>query len=109
MRRMSSTIVTIGLLAALSTACSEGEERADWSRICVDREQVRVEDSNCPDDDLDHGRFFHPVWVASGHRSPPVGEKPIAGSFTGTKPSAGTIGRPPASGGFGTTRGSTAG
>lgn len=112
---MKSKVVRLGLTASLAislAACAsdddDAEVRADHHRICVDNDQVRVEDTNCPDDDSD-GHFFHPYWIYGSHSAPGVGSKVVPGSYSTVKPTSGTIARPPAKGGFGTFRSGSVG
>lgn len=96
--------ITIGVVAALAlAACGSGESNADYNRICLDENGVRVEDHNCPDDDSRNG-FFYPIWLYGHTAAPAVGSRPPAGSYVTTKPATGSIARPPAKGGFGTFR-----
>lgn len=98
-----SKVVTVSVLLALASACNSGENKADYNRICLDQNGVRVEDANCPDDDLHHG-FFYPIWIHNTYPAPAVGSKPAAGTYSTVKPASGSIARPPAKGGFGTFR-----
>lgn len=116
-----STSVTLGLvlLAGVSFACASEPDQefmeiaADHQQMCVqiedDFELVRSEDGNCPDENESHANFYpgYYYWYYMGRAHgtpPPVGAKvPVAsGSFT--RPSSGTIAKPPASGGFGVTQ-----
>lgn len=122
MKRISSTIVSIGLLATLAAACEKKDEKADWSVVCTvdaskgvgtdhlppptaaEKKLRRVTDENCGDlknPDPNRGGFYYPMWIASGYRAPAVGELLIPGSYVGVKPGAGTIGKAPETGGFG--------
>lgn len=101
-------IIVSTLVATLTgtTACSgDDEDYTDNTQICV-RQEIRVDDMEC-EHGSSGGGVSPALWyfLGRGSAAPPVGSKVSGGSFT--KPS-GTIGRVPASGGFGT-RGGTSG
>lgn len=101
-------IIVSTLVATLTgtAACSSDEDEADSTQICV-RQEIRVDDSECEREGGSGGGSNAALWyfLGRGMAAPPVGSKVSGGSFI--KPS-GTIGRVPASGGFGT-RGGTSG
>lgn len=117
-----STAVTVGLVlaAGVSFACASGEDdqefmdvNADHQQVCVKVEDennfVRAEDDQCPDENTSHAHFYpgYHYWyyLGSAHGTPPpVGSKVTPGHGSFTRPTSGTIAKPPASGGFGTFR-----
>lgn len=106
MRRLSSVSVTVGavLTAGIALAgCSADEP--DHTEICVDSQTMeRVPDERCEQHSLSSSTFLW-YYLGRSFAAPPVGSKVTSGSFT--KPTTGTVGRVPSSGGFGTFKGST--
>lgn len=125
MKRSTSVVMGAMLAAAVSFACASGEDDqefmdvdADHQQVCTEvkhnGELVRVEDEKCPDENEHHAHFspgyYYWYYLGKAHGTPPaVGASvPVAnGSFT--RPSTGTIARPPATGGFGVTKVSVGG
>lgn len=117
-----STSVTVGLVlaAGISFACASGEDdqefmdvNADHQQVCVKVEDednfIRADDDKCPDENEHHAHFYpgyyYWYYMGSAHGSPPpVGSKVSTTSGSFTRPTSGTIARPPASGGFGVFR-----
>jgi len=125
-----STAVTIGLVlaAGVSFACASEPDQefmdteADHQQVCVEVQDngdlVRDDDSDCPADREDNshsgGHYYsgYHYWYYLGraHGAPPaVGSKVNSSHGSFTRPSTGSIARPPASGGFGTFRALVAG
>lgn len=119
MRRLSSrTVSLVGTaslaLALTGLACADsGDEdeyqtvNTDYGRICVKHdhatgEDMRVDDSNCPDGG---GGGGHLIWInqTTGHRAPAIGQRVPSGTpFLAHPPAGGTWSVPSGSGGFGT-------
>lgn len=115
-----STAVTVGLvlMAGVSFACASEPDQefmdvnADHQQMCVQVQDngdlIRDHDAKCPDEDEHHAHFNTGFWywyyLGRVHGTPPpVGKQvPVGGSFT--RPTSGTIAKPPASGGFGVTK-----
>lgn len=112
MKRSTQIVVGKVLLAgaafAGATGCSSEPEytevQSDHQEICVDQQtQVRVADHLCDDGDGHGGRYHH--WYQSrAHGPAPAVGKQINPAWGSSARPAGSISRPPASGGFGTTR-----
>jgi len=115
------TILASGIAFAMA-GCSEDEwstTQAAYSEICVQvgpggQQVTRVSDDNCTSDNDRCSTYIYPghyywYYLGRSQQAPPVGAHlPIAsGQFS--RPASGTIARPPASGGFGTTRVSVGG
>lgn len=101
-RSTSVTLCIIPLLVTALSGCAEDEEvNADYSQVCVeDDTDIRVEDNNCDTDSTGS----HWVWFPHHLLMPPVGDRINPAFGVTTKPTSGTIARPPAKGGFGTFR-----
>lgn len=122
MKRKISGAVTTGIVlaAAVSFACASGEDdqefmdvNADHQQVCVKVEDqdnfIRAEDKECGDENEHHAHFYpgYHYWyyMGSAHGTPPpVGSKVSTTSGSFTRPSTGSIAKPPSSGGFGTFR-----
>lgn len=121
MKRSMSVATGLILTVVMSTACSSEPDQefmdaeADHQQVCVkpqgNGELERRPDHECSDQDDDGrsgGSSCVVCWYFIGRAfgaPPAVGSKLPAytpGSFT--RPSSGTIAKPPASGGFGTTK-----
>lgn len=98
MKRAAS--ITIGvILAGLVTGCSDSEQ-SDYSEVCVDREMTILPEDQCDDDgDRASGHGF--IYVPGSAHVGAHGTR-YTSSYTSVRPTSGTIGRVPASGGFGT-------
>jgi hypothetical protein len=111
MRRAATTIVLSAMFLSLVSACaSEPEARPDYIEWCQDEESWnRVPDEECENGGSGGsipGRKRRWVYSLNNDRVPAVGK---TASATATRPTTGTIGRAPSSGGFGTFGGGTAG
>lgn len=111
MRRAATTIVLSAMFLSLASACSsKPEERPDYIEWCQDEESWnRVPDEECENGGSGGsvpGRKRRWVYSLNNERVPAVGK---SASATAIRPTSGTIGRAPASGGFGTFRGGTGG
>lgn len=114
MRRATTTIVLSAMFLSLAAACSSKPEgRPDYIEWCQDEESWnRVPDEECENGGSGGSVPGHPgrkrrwVYSLNNERVPAVGK---SASATAIRPTSGTIGRAPASGGFGTFRGGTGG
>lgn len=114
-------VLAAGVVFALGCASEPDQEfmdeSADHQQICVEISQdgqqlERVDDDDCPSDEDNNGQstFYpgYPYWYYLGRAygsPPPVGQRlPLASHGSFSRPQGGTIARPPATGGFGTTR-----
>lgn len=121
-----STSVTLGLVlfAGVSFACASEPDQefmdteADHQQVCVqvedDEELVRSEDGKCGDENESHAHFYpgyyYWYYIGRAHGTPPpVGGKVSTTSGSFTRPTSGSIAKPPPSGGFGTFRAPVAG
>lgn len=103
MKRTASIVLGIGF-ASLLAGCQEDPEpeevRSDHSEVCVNREMTILPEDQCDDDEdrhRGHGFIFLPGSTYVG----PHGSK-YTGLYSTVRPTSGTIGRVPATGGFGT-------
>lgn len=98
MKRAAS--ITIGVvLASLIAGCSDSEQ-PDYSEVCVDREMTILPEDQCDDDD-DRARGHSFIYIPGSNYVGARGSR-YTGSYSSVKPTSGTVGRIPASGGFGT-------
>jgi hypothetical protein len=104
MKRTAAVTVGAVLTALALTGCADEEQTADYSEVCVDAQGVRVEDRRCDERD---GHTW--MWFPYSYSVPAHGSHVDASKGTTVRPVTGTVARPPASGGFGTTRAGTAG
>lgn len=121
-----SANVTLGLVlfAGVNFACASEPDQefmdmdADHQQVCVRVQEngdlLRSEDDECGDENQSHAHFYsgYYYWYYMGRAHgtpPPVGSKVSAASGSFTRPSSGSIAKPPASGGFGTFRAPVAG
>lgn len=104
-----STAVTLGLVlaAGISFACASGDDQefmdteADHQEICVDEQTgKRVEDRECDSGTSGYHWFYH----GRAHGPAPAVGQPYNRLYGSTVRPGGTIARPPATGGFGTTK-----
>jgi hypothetical protein len=126
MKISKNVLVGTVLLAGIAftgTACASEPDQefmdteADHQQMCVQVQDngdlIRDHDAKCPDEDEHHAHFDTGFWywyyLGRVYGTPPaVGQQvPIGGSFV--RPSSGTIARPPATGGFGSTKVSVGG
>lgn len=103
MRARTSKVVIGAFMLSLITACTSPAE--EFVEVCEEvATGIRFDDAECPDDDDDGGRFHRSHYPAGTH-VPAVGTKLPSGKITA--PRGGVAVRPPATGGFGTTNGTT--
>jgi hypothetical protein len=116
---MRSRAVQVGGVVAMlvgALACASGgdeytEVETEYGEICVRHSDVTGEDTRVGDEECERGGsgvFWVWVFQRAGARIPAVGGVVQKGSYTTVRP-GGTIARPPATGGFGTTRVGTVG
>jgi hypothetical protein len=105
MKRTAAITIGVVLSALALTGCSDEEQNADYSEVCLDAQNVRVDDDRC-DDDSSHN---HWMWFPYVYAVPAYGSHVDTSKGVTTRPTTGTIARPPATGGFGTTRTGTVG
>lgn len=94
MIKRSATVVLGGLMAVASlTACGTDPQDADYTQVCVDESNIRVEDDRCPDDDDGRGfvGLYRWFYMPSSHAAPALGSPiiPTQGSFV--RPTTGKI------------------
>lgn len=97
-------------------ACADGgdeytEVQTEYGEICVRRDPATGDDTRVDDAECDRGGSgVLWVWVLqrAGYHAPAIGSTVPRGTYTTVRP-GGTIARPPAIGGFGTTRVGTTG
>lgn len=95
--------VTVGAMIFALAACSDEEYvevQADSQEICVEQATGnRVPFERC-DDDSDHSHYY-PWFHSSSHGPAPAVGSRINPAYGSTVRPAGSIARPPATGGFG--------
>lgn len=105
--RKASSVVLGSFFLAVTLACASGEEPdSGWSMACEDAEGIRLDESECDEDDPDGlHRRGRTRYYPSGTTIPAVGSRmPMGG--TSVRP-GGSVGGFPKSGGFGGHGGST--
>jgi hypothetical protein len=94
---------TVFAFALGTAACAAGdpaaETDADYSEVCQDADRIRVDDADCENNVGGTSVVYIPR--ASGYHPPPVGSRIDQALVTTVRPAAGSIARPPATGGFG--------
>lgn len=111
MRKRSATITLgLGFMTLMGVgACGEPEpERPDYVAVCEDNQSVRVPDEECNQDGSGHVIMANRHWAhyPSSVKAPAVGH---VGTGRVTPPAGASVGRVPASGGFGSHAGTVAG
>lgn len=104
--RKANAVVLGSFFLALTLACAS-EPDSGYSQVCEDAQGVRLDDSECDEDDPD-GRHHRgrPKYYPSGTTVPAVGSRMPVGGTT-VRP-GGAVGGFPKTGGFGS-HGGTAG
>ena len=106
--RKASSVVLGSFFLAVTLACASGEEPdSGWSQTCEDAQGIRLDESECDDDDPDGAHHRGRTrYYPSGTNIPPVGSRMPVGGTT-VRP-GGAVGSFPKTGGFGS-HGGTAG
>lgn len=98
-------MVTVPFILAMGACASEPDtEETDYTAVCINQEtEVRVEDSNCPPDQVNTSSTNMLLWyfILRGTSAPAVGHPVVHGSGSYVRP-AGSVGVAPVRGGFGT-------
>jgi len=111
MKRSTAVTLTLGFATLMAlAACAQDERPPDYTAVCEDDQGFRVPDEDCRDDGGGGGVVVMPGRHWSHYpgsvKAPAIGQQ---GTGRVTPPAGASIGRAPASGGFGTHGGTVAG
>jgi hypothetical protein len=110
MKRSPTVTLTVGFLTLMSLAGCPKEEAPEYTAVCEDDGGFRVPDDDCRDDGSGNGTVVMPGRHWSHYpgnvSAPAIGQQ---GTGRVTPRSGASIGRAPASGGFGTHGGAVSG